>query len=455
MRRVKFALVASAFLAAATGIQAEQQDKGKDRLAYKLEEGSVLEFETSATFTSIRGEGVETWQHNAEYTVLATRSDSFDLFAKITPKQTARQRMRGYACDTVQLSPDGKILKQGQLLPQGIFPGWSVNFELPQLVNEENGATIDYRDPIMMLPLQAKVTKSVKDGVVTQKLVADPNSKVLEKLPLKIKVLEVENTFSEKEGLPLATHLQFDVVIQVSQDGTTREIALEGEAKRTGKSTMTKEALAKLKEDAALGVTTFKALREAVAGEGADTTGATKAIDAYLAKFPDGQFAPLLKDIRSQVELSVTQANNWAQIREGKIAPNFTTTALDGSAIDLAKLRGKVVVLDFWATWCGPCRQLVPKMKELYEQNKDKAFAMIGISADHSVDDLKEYVKDQEIAWPQVYEGDGGTTTVLHTYGVSKFPTLVVVDKKGVIRGVDVHPPELNELVEKLVKEEK
>jgi len=59
----------------------------------------------------------------------------------------------------------------------------------------------------------------------------------------------------------------------------------------------------------------------------------------------------------------------------------------------------------------------------------------------------------EKIAWPQVFEGDGGTTTVQYRYGVSKFPTVVVIDKKGTIRGVDVHPPQLNELVEKLLKE--
>ncbi len=455
MRRVSYAILASAFLVGVATSHAEQQDVSKGKFAYKLAEGTVLEFETSATYTSMRGEGNDVWQHKAEYTVLAASNDALDVFAKITPHETKTSKLRGYACDTVQISPEGKILKQGQLLPQGIFPGWSVNFEMPELLGQEDGAQIDYRDPITMLPLQAKLSKSVKDGVIVQKIVADPNSKVLEKLPVKIKELEVENIFSEKEGLPISSHARFAAVIQVSEQGATREIAVQAETKRTAKSSLPKDALAKLKEDAIAGAATFKALRQATATEDIDTTALTEAIEGYLKKFPEGQFAPVLKDIRTQVEKSIAQAKNWAAIREGNQAPDFTTKALDGSPVELEKLRGKVVVLDFWATWCGPCRVLTPKMKELYEQNKDKAFAMIGISADNSLDELKDYLKEQEIEWPQVYEGEGGTTTVLYKYGISKFPTLVVVDKKGTIRGVDVHPPQLNELVEKLLKEEK
>ncbi|MCX7626665.1 MAG: TlpA family protein disulfide reductase [Candidatus Sumerlaeaceae bacterium] len=450
MRRMKsLAVIIAAFLATST-LFAAAQDEAKANDGYKLEEGTVLEFETSATFTSMRDSGSESWQHKASYTVLAARDGEYDLFVKITPLGDAQRRLRNYACDTVQISSDGKVLKQGQLLPSAIFPGWSVNYELPVIMKD--GESVDYRDPVTMLPLQAKVTHTKKEGAVVQTIVADAKSKVFEQLPIKLKALEVENHISESDGLPVGTKARFAAELQVSEDGQKREVVVASESKRSKKTTVPKEALAKLKEDVALGATTFKALREATAKEDIDTTAVSDAIEGYLAKFPEGEFAPLLKELRTRVVSALERAKNWAAIREGSPAPQFSTKAIDGSEVDLQKLRGKVVVLDFWATWCGPCRQLVPKMKELYDTFKSKDFAMIGFSADQTVDDLKEYVEKEEIGWPQVFEGDGATTTVLFKYGVSKFPTVVVVDKEGIIRGVDVHPPELNELVEKLTK---
>lgn len=450
MRRMKSLAVTIAAFCAATTLSAATQDDAKANHAYKFEEGTVLEFETSATYTSMRGSGTESWRHKASYTVLAARDGEYDLFVKITPLGDVPRRAGTYACDTVQISGDGKILKQGQLLPSGIFPGWSVNYELPVIMKD--GESVDYRDPVTMLPLQAKVSHSKKDGNVVQKIVADAKSKVFEQLPIKLKMLEVENQFSGSDGLPVGTSAQFAAELQVSEDGQKREVMVESQSKRTGETTVSQETLARLKDDVALGATTFKALREATAKEDLDTTAVTEAIDNYLAKFPSGEFAPLLKDLRTKVLSAVERANNWAAIREGNPAPHFSTKAIDGSEVDLKKLRGKVVVLDFWATWCGPCRQLMPKMKELYDAFKDKDFAMVGISADQTLDDLKEYLEKEDIAWPQVFEGDGGTTTVTYKYGVSKFPTLVVVDKEGIIRGVDVHPPNLNDLVEKLTK---
>lgn len=450
MRRRQSLMATAALALAVATAHAASDATTTSTVGYKLEEGTVLEFQTSATFTSMREAKSESWQHKSTYTVLASRDGTYDLFVKITP-QGASQRVEGqYACDTVQISADGKILKQGAVLPSGIFPGWSVNFELPPIYSETE--SMDYRDPVTMLPLQAKVTRTENGGKIIQKIVADPNSKALAQLPVKINVAEVENVFSKENGLPLATHARFAAEIQVSQSGEKREIAVESECKRLATSSISKDALAKLKEDVAQGATTFKALRDATTSEEPDTTAILEAIKGYLAKFPDGQYAPMLKELEKRVVSEVERARKWAAISEGKPAPEFATTTVDGKPIDLKKLRGKVVVLDFWATWCGPCRQLMPAMKELYDSFKDKDFALVGISADRSVDDLKEYVEKEEIAWPQIFEGDGDTTTVLAKYGVNKFPTIVVVDKQGVIRAVDVHPPKLNEVVEDLLK---
>jgi len=446
--------MAAAIVCAASCLHAAQatettQSKG----FYKLQEGLVLDFETSATFRGVRGKEAMGWQHQTEFTVLSAHDDVFDIFTKMTPRLEAAQKQSNYMCDVIQLAADGKVLRQGPMLPQQLFPGWSLNFELPQIRLEPDGATIEYRDPVTGLPLQAKLTKSEKDGLLVQKIAADTKNKLLRQARVDVKASEVETTFSLTDGLPLATRSHFAATVDMNEDSEPTDIEVVAETHRTSVSTIDKDALAKLKDDAAAGAAAVRTLREAVSQEEPDTTAITKGIDAYLAKFPEGQFAPLLKDISERVAAQTERAKRWANIREGNKAPEFTVKAIDGSEIDLSKLRGKVVVLDFWATWCGPCRSIMPKMKELYQANKDKNFVLVGFSADNSLDDLREYLGMEKIAWPQVFEGDGGTTTVQYRYGVSKFPTVVVIDKKGTIRGVDVHPPQLNELVEKLLKE--
>ena len=107
-------------------------------------------------------------------------------------------------------------------------------------------------------------------------------------------------------------------------------------------------------------------------------------------------------------------------------------TAVDGRQVDLAQLRGKVVLIDFWATWCPPCVAISPDIAGLYKKYHDKGFEVIGVSADSDKQALINFVKKEGAPWPQYFE-TSQDNVLLEKLGIDSFPTLWLVDKKGVV----------------------
>jgi peroxiredoxin len=112
-------------------------------------------------------------------------------------------------------------------------------------------------------------------------------------------------------------------------------------------------------------------------------------------------------------------------------APNFTLKTRDGKTVQLSKLRGKTVVVNFWATWCGPCRAEIPGFLEVYNKYKSKGLEIIGISVDQGGwNDVTPFVKQFNITYPVVL----GNVEVARRYGnVEAIPTTFIVDKNGTI----------------------
>lgn len=130
--------------------------------------------------------------------------------------------------------------------------------------------------------------------------------------------------------------------------------------------------------------------------------------------------------------LAIYAENAVALEKDYPDAPDFTLTDLSGNNISFSSLNGKVVFLNFWATWCPPCKKEIPGFIEIYEKYKNQGIVIIGISVDKTwVDSVRDFVEKQKITYPVVMS----TADVVNDYKPGRFiPTTIIVDKNGKIR---------------------
>jgi thiol-disulfide isomerase/thioredoxin len=135
------------------------------------------------------------------------------------------------------------------------------------------------------------------------------------------------------------------------------------------------------------------------------------------------------------------------------------TDAIGGRFVSIKQLKGKVVVLDFWATWCGPCVAEMPRMKKLYAEFKGRGVEFIGVSLDApkeegGLDKLKSFVAKNEITWPQYYQGDGFDGEFTTRMGVNMVPQLFLIDTNGNLASIDAQD-KLDLLIPELLEKAK
>lgn len=130
-------------------------------------------------------------------------------------------------------------------------------------------------------------------------------------------------------------------------------------------------------------------------------------------------------------ESAKKMASNPRRAREN-YAPDFSFTSLSGEQLSLDGLIGKVVLLDFWGTWCGPCVESVPDLRQLHKKYANEpSFVLIGISSDRDEEVWREFTAKNKMLWPQYRDKDG---KILRAFRVSAFPTYVIIDHEGIVR---------------------
>lgn len=146
-------------------------------------------------------------------------------------------------------------------------------------------------------------------------------------------------------------------------------------------------------------------------------------LDHLTKKFPGLDQA---KTRKKEILDAIAQAD---KIANGKKAPDFAFPDINGKKWSPKDFKGKYLIVDFWASWCGPCRQEIPHLKEVYKKYKEKGLEILAVSVDAKATDWKKAMDDEKMTWPQVHAQE--SKPVMASYLFSGIPYLVVIDREG------------------------
>jgi len=141
-----------------------------------------------------------------------------------------------------------------------------------------------------------------------------------------------------------------------------------------------------------------------------------------------------------------------AQPKVGQPAPEITLKDINGNTVSLSSLKGKVVLIDFWASWCGPCRRANKHLVSIYPSLQAKGFEIYGISIDDNLGDWKAAIAADKIKWLQVNENGGWNAPVANEWKIDQIPTNYLLDKQGNIVARDLEGKRLEKAIESLLK---
>lgn len=191
----------------------------------------------------------------------------------------------------------------------------------------------------------------------------------------------------------------------------------------------------------------------------------SEAAGLYLTPMIDGMNLEEFERVFGLFDEAVRNSEMLTEIREeletrqrlapGRLAPVFSLAQRDGQVLSLANLRGKVVLVDFWASWCGPCRASFPWMREFYKKFHDKGVEILGVSVDKDVKAWEKALDAEKLPWLHVRDEKlpGGKHTASDLYDVTGIPHLVLIDCEGKIVKCGYLEYELEELVNGLLKD--
>lgn len=141
-----------------------------------------------------------------------------------------------------------------------------------------------------------------------------------------------------------------------------------------------------------------------------------------------------------------------AVVAIGQIAPDFTMATPAGDSLSLHSIKGKVKIIDFWASWCGPCRRMNPEVVELYKEFHPKGLEIIGVSLDREKDAWVKAIADDKLAWNHVSDLGFWKNAAAQLYVINSIPSLVLLDENNTIVAKNLHGEELKQKVAEMLK---
>ncbi|MEE8418559.1 MAG: TlpA disulfide reductase family protein [Dehalococcoidales bacterium] len=145
--------------------------------------------------------------------------------------------------------------------------------------------------------------------------------------------------------------------------------------------------------------------------------------------------AAVLLTIVLLISACTTSSPGETGTRVSEIAPDFRLQSLEGEMVNLGDLRGKVVLLNFWATWCGPCRDEMGYLEEVHREWTDRGLALLAINVGETIPQVEDFMREFNLTLPVLLDGDMGVARI---YNITGYPTTFLIDKNGIIQGKQI-----------------
>lgn len=188
----------------------------------------------------------------------------------------------------------------------------------------------------------------------------------------------------------------------------------------------------------------------------------SKALALIIYQFNNSKPVEELEGLLQQFDAGIRDCYGLAQMQEkidlvksceiGRLAPDFELNDLEGHPVRLSSLRGKYTLIDFWASWCGPCRKEIPNLKKVYADYRDKGLQLVGVSLDNSQKDWQKAVKEEQLDYLQLNDPKNVTGKLYNFNGI---PFIILISPEGIILEKDLRGADVREKVAKYLESKK